>query len=194
MSSPAFSLGFHGCDRSLADRVVTGTESLAPSTNPYDWLGHGTYFWENDPERAHKWARDHGCAGPAVIGAVIDLGLCLDLSQAAHLALLVKSYEHLQRLLSAADGHSRMPVNDRGFEGDGDEVKRYLDCSVINTLHTMRDAGGEPSFDTVRSPFIEGQPLYPGGKIMAKTHVLICVRNESNVNGYFHPRGAIAGT
>ena len=29
--------------------------SLEPKANPYDWLGHGTYFWEFAPERARLW-------------------------------------------------------------------------------------------------------------------------------------------
>ena len=49
---PSFILGFHGCDKSTVDKVINGVESLVPSMNEYDWLGHGVYFWENNIERA----------------------------------------------------------------------------------------------------------------------------------------------
>ena len=41
-------IGFHGCDRSVVEQVI--------STNDYDWLGSGIYFWENNEERAWQWA------------------------------------------------------------------------------------------------------------------------------------------
>jgi len=75
---PAFVLGFHGCDQSLVDAVVNGRDVLRPSRNDYDWLGHGIYFWENNPGRAYEYAhmlRDHPKRGagkvrkPAVLGA-----------------------------------------------------------------------------------------------------------------------------
>ena len=41
-------IGFHGCDRSVVEKVI--------STNDYDLLGSGIYFWENNEERAWQWA------------------------------------------------------------------------------------------------------------------------------------------
>ena len=31
-------LGFHGCGKELADRVIMGTDDFRPSRKPYDWL------------------------------------------------------------------------------------------------------------------------------------------------------------
>jgi len=82
-------MGFHGCDKSVRDTVVANGDSLVPSTNDYDWLGNGIYFWENNCKRAMDFAvflknnPPHNfkqkIEEPAVIGAVIDLGHCLDL-------------------------------------------------------------------------------------------------------------------
>lgn len=44
-------IGFHGCDRSVVDKVINGKDNLIASTNDYDWLGNGIYFWENNEER-----------------------------------------------------------------------------------------------------------------------------------------------
>ena len=69
-------IGFHGCDQSVVDAVVAGKTELLASTNDYDWLGSGIYFWENNEERAWQWAMElskspkASIKKPAVIGAV----------------------------------------------------------------------------------------------------------------------------
>jgi hypothetical protein len=70
-------IGYHGCDQSVADKVLSHGVSLRASTNDYDWLGHGIYFWEDNLDRAWEWARRR--PQPAVIGAHIRLRHCLDL-------------------------------------------------------------------------------------------------------------------
>jgi hypothetical protein len=77
-------LGYHGCDRAVAEALLAG-EPFKISRHAYDWLGEGVYFWENDPERGLQWAcimkaRGVPIEAPAVVGAVIDPGLCLDLA------------------------------------------------------------------------------------------------------------------
>jgi len=49
-------LGFHGCNQSILDDVVTSKQNLRDSKNKYDWLGHGVYFWENSLSRALEYA------------------------------------------------------------------------------------------------------------------------------------------
>jgi hypothetical protein len=44
-------LGDHGCEKSVADRVLTGDDTLRKSEKRHDWLGSGIYFWEHGPER-----------------------------------------------------------------------------------------------------------------------------------------------
>lgn len=83
---PNLILGFHGCDLSVVKKVINGEEPLQSSHNEYDWLGSGVYFWENDYERALDFAKEakkrkgSGIRTPAVIGAVICLENCLDLT------------------------------------------------------------------------------------------------------------------
>ena len=59
---PKNSLGplilYHGCDREIAEAVLSGKETLQPSENDYDWLGPGIYFWVDSPDRALDWAKD----------------------------------------------------------------------------------------------------------------------------------------
>lgn len=79
------------------ERVLAGKTELPVSTNDYDWLGDGIYFWESDPERAMNWATTactHGkrtrskISEPFVIGAVIQMGNCLDLMEAESIRLV----------------------------------------------------------------------------------------------------------
>ena len=79
MLSRSLVIGYHGCDRKVAERVVAGRDDLKPSQNAWDWLGHGIYFWEDSHGRALRWAKEEAKHGgskiksPAVLGAVIDL-------------------------------------------------------------------------------------------------------------------------
>ncbi len=50
-------IAYHGCDAALAKKVLAGKAELKPSTNTYDWLGEGIYFWEHGPQRAYEWAK-----------------------------------------------------------------------------------------------------------------------------------------
>jgi hypothetical protein len=81
-------LGFHGCDKSLIEKIILQQSELKQSSNKYDWLGHGSYFWKYSPERAFEFATflkdnpdktNNPIKEPAVLGAVIDLGYCFDL-------------------------------------------------------------------------------------------------------------------
>jgi hypothetical protein len=41
-------IGFHGCDESVRNRLLSKPNKINKSEKPYDWLGHGVYFWENN--------------------------------------------------------------------------------------------------------------------------------------------------
>lgn len=189
---PAFVLGFHGCNQSVVDKVVSGRIPLRSSENDYDWLGHGIYFWENDPIRALEFAemlqrhprRGQGkISQPAVLGAVINLGHCLNLMEAVALESLKSTYDTLK--ISFENAGENLPVNARGPDGQNDLLLRRLDCAVIQLLHgenTGRD------FDTVRGLFFEGEDLYQNAGFKTKNHIQICVRNPNCIKGYFLPR------
>ena len=55
-SNPGYVLAYHGLDRELGEKILTGKQGLVPSENGYDWLVHGIYFWEEDYNRAAEWA------------------------------------------------------------------------------------------------------------------------------------------
>lgn len=183
-------IGFHGCDKSVAERILHGG-SLKPSINSYDWLGHGVYFWENNEQRALQFAQEaskratSSIKEPFVIGAVIDLGYCLDLTDMSCLAEIKQSYKALRDALVKAG--KDLPIN-KSIDKNGDLLLRHLDCAVIEYEHAINEMAKVKSFDSVRGVFVEGDDLYPGGGIKEKNHIQICVRNPNCIKGYFLPR------
>lgn len=176
-SASGIILGYHGCDAKVADALVSGT-AFEFSRNEYDWLGHGVYFWENDPERALHWARNAPKTAkridtPAAVGAAIDLGLCLDLTTQASLEVIKQAYDLLRDTL-ASQGKPLLK--------NSSEFKRELDCAVFNFLYESMPA---PKFQTVRGVLTEGGALYEGAHIMSRTHVQIAVRDLSCIKGVF---------
>jgi len=179
---PSFVYGFHGCAVETANNVLVKGEHLRASTNTYDWLGHGVYFWENNYSRAVEWAEIHDPGNSAVIGAIIDLGNCLNLSDSGYFPALKTAYDILQ--LRTMFQNKPMPEN-RGENPD--KRLRDLDCSVIEQVHKYARSQNTRGFDTVRGLFIEGNPIYPGSGLFEKTHIQICVVNPNCIKGYFRP-------
>lgn len=190
-----FVLGYHGCDHAVAWRAIAGEIDLLHSDTAYDWLGPGAYFCESDPRRAFEWAEDGVRRGrltiPAVVGAVIELRKCLDLSNREDLALVREAHRSFVRLQGEA-GLS-VPRNSpiKGHRR-ADRHLRYLDCAVIRHLHDIiaaeNDAERLPAYDTVRGPFFEGGRLFPGSGIAKQNHVQIAVRSNACIKGIFLPR------
>ena len=185
--SSSFVLGYHGCDRLVAETLLTGTP-FNTSENDWDWLGSGAYFWEANPLRGlefarllQKWRKGKGreINEPYVIGAVIELGFCLDLTSSTGIDAVTSAYHDF--LSYCAKAKVKVPEN----EGGQDSVFRRLDCAVINHLHKVRDAGHFPPFDSVKGVFIEGGSLYPGSGFHQKTHIQLCVRNLNCNKGVF---------
>lgn len=178
-------IGYHGCTEEFARDLLLGTKSIStwqPSTNSWDWLGHGVYFWEHSPERALRWAQEkHGPRGvtPAVIGAVVQLGRCFDLLNEAFTGILGQYHQALAQAY-ASEGQE-LPEN-RG----ADRKRRDLDCLVINDCLKRLEARGL-AYDTVRGAFVEGLPVYEGAGFSRETHLQIAVRNPACILGVFRP-------
>ncbi|MBL4847511.1 MAG: hypothetical protein JKY65_18490 [Planctomycetes bacterium] len=191
-------VGYHGCDRSVGERVLLGKEELSLKTNPWDWLGTGIYFWEGSPRRALAFAEekkkrgwgDNPIVEPYVIGAYINLGNCFDLTDIEAVQEIPTHHQLLLKTLT--DAGKPIPTNrsPRGEEHH-DLVLRNLDCLVMNFTMRVFDSkaadGSSYYHQTVRGVFVEGDPVYEGARIYEKTHVQIAVRDPSSIIGYFRP-------
>jgi len=131
-------------------------------------------------ERSHPSGQDIG--QPAVVGAIIDLGYCLNLLDSGYIAMLRQSYDDLVATFRTMD--RPLPRNTVGL----DRVSRKLDYAVIQTLHEARAEAGKQPFDTVRAAFFEGDRLYPESGFHEKNHIQISVRDPARILGYFLPR------
>ena len=189
-------LGFHGCDQSIRDNIVFKKGIvLEPSNNTYDWLGNGVYFWENNCTRALDFAKflkhnpPHNSKQkinePSVLGAIIDLGFCLDLLDSEYLKLLKEGY-NLYKESNEKYGY-KIPQN-LPLKTDGDLVKRHLDCAVIEAIHQFNKDKNLPQFDSVRGVFFEGNDLYENAGFKERNHIQIALRNPNCIKGYFIPR------
>lgn len=162
-------------------------DELKSSNNPWDWLGEGIYFWEQNPGRALEYAIESSqrtqfnkipITTPFVLGANIELGNCLNLVESYSIEILRAAYIGLEKLIHEAA--QKMPQN----KGNN----RALDCAVIQYIHQSNKLAGTPAFDTVRCAFPEGGEVYPGSAITARLHIQICVLNLDNIKGFFLPR------
>lgn len=190
-SKPAYVFGFHGLDETVGRRVLNNKTELRHSSNSYDWLGHGVYFWENSLERARQYAiedsqrKDTKIKTPFVIGAIIDLGNCLDLLDKKSLDFLLYSYQEMALALEEAD--KILPTNAPFGTNDFDFKKRDLDCAVIRYAVELAKADNTP-FDSVRAAFWEGEPLYPNAGFKTHNHIQLSVMNPNCIKGLFLPR------
>lgn len=194
-SRPGLIIGFHGCDKSVRDSIVNSQTMLHASQNNYDWLGHGMYFWENNFQRALHFAKElqqrprqgkKAILEPSVLGAVMDLGSCLDL-------LDKESIDYVGRaFVSIRDSYLALGVPPPSNKGSGSSrnlLIRKLDCAVIESVRYRMRIRKRP-FDSVRGVFIEGEPLYPTAGFYDKSHIQICVCNPNCIKGFFIPRAA----
>jgi len=186
---PSFVLGFHGCDKAVGENILHGKEPhLLPSEKEFDWLGHGIYFWEGNPDRALAWAEDRNREGkiekPFVLGAIVDLRHCLDLFDRGSLAQVKQAHQEMVEIFRKAKKEKSIPQN---VGKTPDKAGRRLDCAVMNALHQYRTDHREPAYDSVRGPFLEGEEIYPGAGFRSENHIQLCVRTTNCIKGYFRP-------
>ena len=145
------------------------------------------YFWENSLHRAKRFAEDRKIDNPCIIGAALQLGYCLDLTDSESLSYLSSAYSALKTTLEIAE--KPLPKNKQGNGPISEDLLlRDLDCAVINFLHAQREDSGEKPFDSVRGVFWEGDDLYPGAGFKDRNHIQICIRNPNSIKGFFWPR------
>lgn len=191
---PNIILGFHGCDKSVAENVVLGKKELKFSDNVYDWLGHGIYFWENDYDRALEYAHEaqrrkpQSITNPSVLGAIITLGRCLDLTTQENIRILSHTYHNVIKPTMNNSNYPQLVNRQAGNAINGDLLLRDLDCYVIESLHKILKENSYPSYDSVKAAFWEGDELYRTAGFREKNHIQICIRNTQCILGYFLPR------
>jgi hypothetical protein len=158
--------GYHGTSSSPASVILR--DGFQPSSNNYDWLGDGVYFFQDAPHRAWEWARQKHGTDAAVVGARIKLEFCIDLLD----------IEWFQTLSAAYDGFLRK-IQQTGlpFPRQTGGAHR-LDREVLNyAIAVLKEQGY--SIKSVRAAFAEGAPAFPNSALLNRSHVQIAVRDTS---------------
>ncbi|MCX6722469.1 MAG: hypothetical protein NT094_00170 [Candidatus Staskawiczbacteria bacterium] len=188
---PSFVYGFHGLDKEIAIKILNQEIEFEQSHNLYDWLGDGIYFWENNFERAEKYAIEDSKRStskiktPFALGAVLDLGNCFDLLEQRNLDFLKFAYDEFAKSLKE-DGEE-LPENTNFGKNDFDFKNRELDCAVIRYAHELAKKEGM-QFDSVRAAFWEGELIYPNASFKSENHIQIAILNPNCIKGIFLPR------
>jgi len=171
-------IGFHGTTVEAADEFVSG-KPFNLSENDDDWFGKGIYFWEYGHRQAWWWTRKFKKhSKPAVVGAVIRLGNCLDLLDPGNVKLLKEFQASLMEKLGEAS--VELPTNERHH--------RNLDCAVFNYLYRQSDLS-DCSIDSARAAYVptdEKKRIWKGSWIYDGAQIQVCVRNPKNILGVWH--------
>lgn len=201
MIGAGLTLAYHGCDISVRDDLVAGRlKHLTPSSNPYDWLGRGVYFFEQDARRALLLATNAAehpellltrrpIATPAVVGVVLRVGTWLDMTTQDGLDQFQAGLEALTAALKPGEP---LPVNQASFEGDEDLLQRQLDRAVFDQIHRIRALTPEdtPKIEAVRGAFPQGKQMAPTSAFRRQSHIQIALLEENCVVGWFLPPGS----
>jgi hypothetical protein len=162
--------GYHGTSRSRADKIIA--EGFQPSTNGYDWLGTGVYFWQDAPNHALHWARKMYQQEPAVIKSRLRLDkTCLDLLDMADFEdpdFWMDSYNGFTAIYQRMG--TVLPTQNPDIPG-----KRHLDCAFFDYFKVSLSE--QKSIGAIRSAFVEGKRIFPDSAICDKTHVQIAITN-----------------
>lgn len=178
-------IGYHGCEREVAENVLADKAHLNSSENSYDWLGSGIYFWVESYDRAIDWARvKRTIRTPYVVGAFINPGHCLNLTDYGVNGEIKRAHTLMLNTFYIAG--SELPTNN--LKENDTLMVRHLDCAVINYVHQLRVAKKLPAFDSVYGFFEEGEALFEGAALKERTHVQLAIRNTDSILGYFRPK------
>jgi hypothetical protein len=165
-------IAYHGTSATCAERILT--EGFVASRNRYDWLGDGSYFFQEVPgfrhsglEHAWAWARKQHATEPAVLCARIELLDCMDLLDhgwSSRLRLLHDQLSDRSRKIGV-----ELPRQAGGNHG--------LDRMLINYAAGVLADAGKP-VRSVRGCFGEdARAAFPGSSLFDLTHVQIAVRD-----------------
>ncbi len=199
MNDGHLQIGYHGCDVTVRDALVSGRLSPESSDNQYDWLGPGFYMFEGDADRALAFAEAaddqpqrrltaRPIATPAVVGCIFSVHRCLDMTTKAGRLEFENAYLllHARRIVTG----EQVPMNAAANSGDNEMLLRGLDRAVFQFIHAKR-AGTHSSehYQAVRGAFRQGPEIAPSSGFHRDSHVQIALRDFTCIKGWFLPPG-----
>lgn len=163
-------IGYHGTTAEIAERLANG-EPFTASENDDDWFGNGVYFWEYAPKQAWSWStKFKRKKQPAVVGAIIRLGHCLDLLDPSNVSTLKQFHD--DTLVRWRNSKVKIPQN-------GNQHKR-LDCALFNLFYAQATI----PIETARAVYVpteSAKRAWLRSWIYEEAHIQVCVRKSENI-------------
>ncbi|HKV85201.1 MAG TPA: hypothetical protein VJN88_11645 [Ktedonobacterales bacterium] len=162
-------IGYHGTSRAYAESILASR--FRPSMQPGDWLGDGSYFWEEDHRRAKRWADEHHSSETVVLGALIRLDGCMNLlgSRDDWIDTLQGGNRELRRI------HRRLKTTMPGKKGEAHGRDREVFNLVARAYAEQRGI----AIRSVREVFVHGRGIFPSTAIYDLSHVQIAIRDDT---------------
>jgi len=173
--------GHHGTRAEWADQIAE--EGFQPSTAEDDWLGCGSYFFEDAPQMAEEWAEMmHPEHEICVFEAEISLSRCLDLLNGEGQDLVEPFYDRYIRL-KGKETVAQLKQRESDAYGDFDGDVINLACQAL--------AEEGLRFDVVRAGCRAGGAIFedkdkklPRSRFDKREHVQLAVRNDCAILGF----------
>jgi hypothetical protein len=172
--------GYHGTNLKAANSILNNGFSF--STNKYDWLGKGVYFWQDAPQRAWNWAveytqKKYPDDKPVVLCSELDLNNCVDLLDSNPgndwYFALNNTYKLLKEKISQmTEEESKQlppPIQQGKLHGWD---RRCIDHFIEKILEPQGEY-----ISSVRAAFSEGKPIFENSGLYDLAHVQIAIRN-----------------
>lgn len=167
-----------------------------PWPKPLRLARRGMYFFEGDIDRALVFAKNShenpekmytrkAIGTPAVVGAILCIKHCLDMTTQRGIRSFGEALESMTQSFTRAG--MAMPTNEPAHPGDRDILLRNLDASVFNLIRQARfDTGMEP-IQAVRGAFYQGEELAPRSGFRKNSHIQLALRDPTCAVGWFLP-------
>ena len=171
-------LGYHGTTFKRAQAILESGYKMSSGSG--DWLGKGTYFFEDAPRLAYFWAREkyHQGTDLAVLRSQIHLqeGHVMDLLSTRWNSILRFAYQDV----ADAFEHLGWSLPDQSFE------QRDLDCAVINRACAILKNEKNINIKAIRAPFDDPEKIYNNSFLKKYSHVQISVRDNKIIEDKRH--------
>jgi len=161
--------GYHGTSAEVAAAIIQ--QGFNFSSNDYDWLGTGVYFFQDAPVRAWEWANQQHPANPAVIRSSIRLEDCIDLLDIEWFPIITEAYSLFVEEYRQANRPLPRQNPDRS-------KAHRLDCAYFNYIVEVLGQQGQ-TVRAIRAVFLEGERVFPNSAIFTRAHVQIAIKDHS---------------
>ena len=170
LSQPLRVYGYHGTSREKAQEIIDCGFNL--STNDYDWLGTGVYFFQDAPVRALAWASERYPDSPAVIKSQLVLENCMDLLDIDWYPIIRETYA----MFVCEYQKANIPLPRQNPQRS---KAHRLDCAFFNYIVEKILESQEETIGSIRAVFNEGDRIYPNSAIYDRSDIQILIRDLS---------------